>query len=288
MQLSKWLKGQLEALVSVQRCLLGQTASVGMRVREPDLTVLMWTGVRVHLYILTEEVKPRTIKNIVQGDTGIGISSLFMVAPHLLPPDKSLVTPPDWLMAVHALTHERIYSYATHGEPHLLQLHFEPTGIPEQRSVMYGPAATIHQLRYSRVTIKQSSVKGFWMVADFGNHLFWKDDTARYQPPPRAQYGSRRAESTARQQEHPASHHARRNQSQSPPPAAQPARSRLELSYEMLGVELTATRDEVKTAFRKMALKLHPDVSDLSKAEAEARFKALAEAYEYIKTEKKW
>ncbi len=283
MQLRKWLKGELEALVSVQRCLLGQSASVGMRVREPDLTVLMWTGVRVHIYILMEEIKSRTIKSIIQADTGIGISSLFIVAPHLLPPDHSLLTPPDWLMAIHTLTHERIYSYAANGEPHLLQLHFEPTGITEQRRVMYGPAAAIHQLRYSRVTIRQSSIKGFWMVADFGNVPFWKDDTARYQPPPRPQYGSRRVH----QQERPASHHTRHSQSQPPAPPP-PVRSRLELSYELLGVELSATRDEVKSAFRRMALKLHPDVSDLSKAEAEARFKALAEAYEYIKAEKKW
>jgi molecular chaperone DnaJ len=51
--------------------------------------------------------------------------------------------------------------------------------------------------------------------------------------------------------------------------------------YEVLGVARTATPDEVKAAYRKAALKWHPDKNPGSK-EAEERFKEAAEAYEVL------
>ncbi len=50
--------------------------------------------------------------------------------------------------------------------------------------------------------------------------------------------------------------------------------------YATLGVEKTASQDEVKRAFRKLARKYHPDVS--KEANAEARFKEVAEANEAL------
>jgi DnaJ-class molecular chaperone len=51
--------------------------------------------------------------------------------------------------------------------------------------------------------------------------------------------------------------------------------------YEVLGVERDANRGEVKTAFRKLARELHPDVNDHD-PQAEASFKEAAEAYEVL------
>lgn len=51
--------------------------------------------------------------------------------------------------------------------------------------------------------------------------------------------------------------------------------------YKILGVARTATPDEIKAAYRKLARKYHPDVS--KEASAEARFKEVAEAYEVLK-----
>ena len=50
--------------------------------------------------------------------------------------------------------------------------------------------------------------------------------------------------------------------------------------YATLGVERTATQDEVKRAYRKLARKYHPDVS--KEPNAEARFKNVAEAHEAL------
>ena len=56
--------------------------------------------------------------------------------------------------------------------------------------------------------------------------------------------------------------------------------------YKILGVSRTASEDEIKKAYRKLARKYHPDVS--KEANAEERFKSVAEAYEVLKdTEKR-
>ncbi len=52
--------------------------------------------------------------------------------------------------------------------------------------------------------------------------------------------------------------------------------------YEVLGVSRTATVEEVKSAYRKAALKWHPDRSPENKSEAEAKFRECTEAYSVL------
>jgi curved DNA-binding protein len=51
--------------------------------------------------------------------------------------------------------------------------------------------------------------------------------------------------------------------------------------YKILGVSKTATQDEIKKVFRKMAKKYHPDKNPGDKS-AEAKFKEMSEAYEVL------
>src|SRR4030095_16420367 len=51
--------------------------------------------------------------------------------------------------------------------------------------------------------------------------------------------------------------------------------------YETLGVPKTASEDEIRSAFRKLARKHHPDVAKDKKA-AEEKFKEINEAYEVL------
>ena len=51
--------------------------------------------------------------------------------------------------------------------------------------------------------------------------------------------------------------------------------------YELLGVGKTAASDEIKAAYRRQAIKFHPDKNPGDK-NAESQFKAINEAYEVL------
>ncbi|KAK8595734.1 hypothetical protein V6N12_064245 [Hibiscus sabdariffa] len=50
--------------------------------------------------------------------------------------------------------------------------------------------------------------------------------------------------------------------------------------YNVLKVDRNATDDDLKKAYRKLAMKWHPDKNPNNKKEAEANFKQISEAYE--------
>ena len=52
------------------------------------------------------------------------------------------------------------------------------------------------------------------------------------------------------------------------------------LYYEILGISKSASEEDIKKAYRKMALRFHPDKN--KEADAEEKFKAIAEAYEVL------
>ena len=56
--------------------------------------------------------------------------------------------------------------------------------------------------------------------------------------------------------------------------------------YEILGIGKSASQDEIKKAYRKLAIKYHPDKNPGDK-EAEEKFKEISGAFEILKDEEK-
>ncbi len=52
--------------------------------------------------------------------------------------------------------------------------------------------------------------------------------------------------------------------------------------YASLGVSKNATPEEIKKAFRALAIKYHPDSTKEDKKQAEEKFKEISEAYEVL------
>src|ERR1700681_877246 len=56
--------------------------------------------------------------------------------------------------------------------------------------------------------------------------------------------------------------------------------------YEVLGVQKTVAQEEIKRAYRKLAVKFHPDKNP-DDAHAEEKFKELGEAYDVLMDDEK-
>ena len=52
--------------------------------------------------------------------------------------------------------------------------------------------------------------------------------------------------------------------------------------YKVLGISRSSSADEIKQAYRKLALKWHPDKNQATRVEAEKKFKEISEAYQML------
>lgn len=260
------LRDELLKLMSVQRCVFAQPTITANAVKAADVIVQTWAGIVIYIHLVDEPVKPPKLRRIVEHATNAGISTLFLADLRLLPRPGERVPADRWFVALAALAGNWLYTYRlTPRGPALRPVQFTPVSRLEVEARYAGDMPVAH-LRHFRLDVRHSAVKGYWMLADF-------------EPEHAARAHYRRPEAAAAA-------------GQTRPPAdddrpAAPA-SRLDGCYALLGLAREANRDEVKAAFRRLAFALHPDVSDLPKEEAEARFKALSEAYEQIKAANSW
>lgn len=274
----KWLKHQIDPMVSVQTSVIGNN---------PSLIIHTWTGARIHLYLIEAPIKPRTLKRILQEATNTGTNSMFILNVSLLPPDSQRVVPPEWLLAIQHLTNDRIYGYQiTKQGIELIQVHFEPVNNNiEEYKTWYGPKIPFEKLRHYRVSVKPRYIKGDWLVADFDTPAYWRTNDYRHQ--------HNQKDRQARQSGHTTWYTYSAQQTWSGyddhgQSVHSPLQAYLHNCYQVLGIETSASRDEVKAAFRRRAIAYHPDTSELPREEAAAKFRELNDAYDYIKSANGW
>jgi DnaJ-domain-containing protein 1 len=266
----RWLREQLIRLVNVQRCTIGQSIGSSDPVRPADLVVYTWSGVLIYIHLIDESIKMPRVRRILESTTGAGIGTLFILDAALLPKHRETFEAHQWFLPLQYLANDRVYTYdLRNGNPLIRAARFVSTS-RTTFEIQYSDALAVNQIRYQRQTARHNALKGYWMIADFETEVTAQNS------------GFRPTNGTYQQSATPGSNRSAGGTTHGAPP------SRLDTAYAALGVSREATRQEVKAAFRKLAFELHPDVSHLPKDEAEARFKLLTEAYEYIKVTNDW
>lgn len=282
----KHLRDRIAHFVNVQRCVLGQAAMAAAPIRDVDIVVHMWAGVVIHIHVIDEPIKVGKVRRIIESATDNGIPTLFLLDSTLLPAAKTHIALDQWYVPFQSLVDDRAYCYRLEAnEPVIAPVQFRPYSRIELE-VNYGQPLLVSQIQHSRISVRHSSLKGFWLLADFET-----DPNANLPPIRRTDYsnyhhnGSRPSfQDMPHWEKVPTG-----DKTNTPPPNANlPQKSRLEQACEVLGVSASSSREEVKAVFRKLAFAVHPDVSTLPKPEAEARFKLLSEAYAFIKTTNRW
>ncbi|MFW5709183.1 MAG: J domain-containing protein [Chloroflexota bacterium] len=283
----EWLKYNFDKVLNVQTSSLNSPAS--------DLAIYCWSGVKIHVHLIDQPTSPRAIKRILQEDTQVGISSMFLVDVQILPEDGARTNPTDWMTALHTLNSNRIYAYRViDNQPEIIQVHLEDIpGKSSEQKVWYGPAIGFDDLRYLRKSTKLRSIKGDWLIADFGTMAFWKNtdyraDRARRERANSTDHTFWQTWSAYQTWGGPYETDESNGSARRHATSQTPMGDYLTNCYKMLGVEQSATREEVKRAYRKRALAYHPDTSELPSDEAAAKFKALNAAYDFIKSANGW
>ncbi|MDX2078671.1 MAG: J domain-containing protein [bacterium] len=294
--LKDWLKRQLDSIISVQ---ITQPHS-----EHADLVVHSWNGYKIYIHTLDQVPKPRTIRKALQDATEIGVGSLFLLDTSILPQDGHRTRVEEWAQTLHTLTGERLYATRTvKGVPEVFQVHLEPLSNGEHMA-WYGPLVEFSHLRFFKTSIKQPrAAKGDWFVADFGGGSFWRNtDYRSYRAQRDAEiprqrqthwqtweaYGQTWAGMADENNRGKNNGNSNSNGAYKSANATSAITDYLEVCFKLLGLDISADKDAVKTAFRKLAIVYHPDTSELPDEEASAKFHALNKAYDYIKTARGW
>lgn len=289
-EIKDWLKSQFDTVDNVQQA--------ATRSPHADVAVQCWTGVRIHVHLITQSSSTRALKRLLQDNSAVGVHTLFLVDLATLPADGSRFLMREWIQALQVINNERVYAYRQGADNiEIIQVHFEKVVGSAEYKTWYGPAISFDRLRYRRKSIKMRAVRGDWLIADFGSPAFWKNTEYRTR---RAkvddQRGSRQTfwqtwstgQTWGGNPEAEAAHDAANDERKAAPRRAVALGDHLANCYKLLGVSQDATAGEVKKAYRKRALQFHPDTSQLPRDEAHSRFQALNAAYDYIKAANGW
>lgn len=231
--------------------LVWQLRHAGIRVLEDGGDIIhaqLPSGETVSIHLIESSIPLYEIRSTIVGNEANGMYTLFILwCDMLLPLEDEVIQPHDWEQALLALYGESIYAYEIYGsELFIFPVHFEPYGL--HRLTRYGDTLNIRNLSG---TIRETAfppLKGQWRVAGFGQRT----------------HQSQRK--TSNEREHRA------------PPT--PPSDVLSASYFVLGLQPGSDAEVIKTAYRRLARKLHPDLNKA--ADATARMQALNEAYRHL------
>jgi hypothetical protein len=289
--------------------------------KNADAVMQLKNGRSVHIYVINRAIRIPEIIETCQTNTAKRIHTLFIIDGRMLPEDNSEVDPPHWMLALHALADGRIYAYwCDQRRCSIRPVHMEWRWGDEPRRFTYGPPIDISRLRTDRIDLASKYITGKFAIADFGEGQFWKksDPNAgqehKYSWREWSFGGQKRAKEEPQQQESEPfdAWEAFRQNYGEPAGGADPAwqakrrqrqqqerRQRQQRAYgsssntrrpasdmrnyTLLGVPVTASYDEVKQAYRKMAREFHPDLHPDKKEQYTAKMADINAAFDALR-----
>lgn len=252
----RWLQEMLLDIEDVRSASTKPDPTVIFQPHTASLVVRTWMGARLYLYCVHKAPRLREIRSLLKENSRSGIGTFFLPDLTLLPVPDEAFYPQDWLLALQMLGGGCLYaSYRASDGPAIAMVGLRPAEKQGQYRAEYRGNLHIRHVSV-RERAHDEPVRGVWYVGDL--------TTPPYQRTVDHDRAGRRFH-----------YDTRKTREVYTPPADQ-----LVLYYRLLGLEQGATQAEVKSAYRRLALKLHPDVSEYPPEEAEQRFKTLKEAYE--------
>lgn len=267
--IAHWLSGEFNQAADVKLATTDPDPALIFQPHVADLVVSTWMGSRTYVYLLPTKPRLRDIKGMLKENSRHSIGTFFILDLDLLPEDGTTARVPDWLEGLLHLGDQWVYAYSLTDEGlSLIQVNFNPTTVEHEYYCWY-----LDDFKIENVSIRKrdigGNIRGTYTITDIASPTY-KRRVNYERVNQRYHYKTRKTEQIPHQRK----------------PNTSP--EKLLQYYQMIGVRRNATQEEIKTAFRKRALQVHPDVSALPRSEAEKHIKALNEAYEYIKSYHGW
>ncbi|MCY3796277.1 MAG: J domain-containing protein [Chloroflexi bacterium] len=262
--IAEQIKTQFRGIQDVKFASAALQTTLTSRNHAPDIVVETWMNSRLYVYLVEEPPKTRHIRAVLKQNTSASIGSLFLIDAALLPADGYRGRLPDWQDDLRVMNRGAIYAFSdAEKDLRLIQVNMDETA-------RRGHFIVWHTIDFPFDTVSvrrrdfQTNIRGSWHIGDIAS----------------AKFKRRISEERARQRFH---YRTKQTQALADGPPEQ-----ISLAYLALEIEVGAGQEAVKEAFRSLARKYHPDVSEHDKDEAEKRFKEVTSAYERIKSHRRW
>ncbi|MEO1668659.1 MAG: J domain-containing protein [Chloroflexota bacterium] len=213
-----------------------------------DVVILSFkTGESVSIHLVERYMSLDEIQYIFTENARSGhFTMLLLWADMFMPSDGQVYEPDDWMMTLLQLYGGKIYSYdAWRTEPYIFTVHFHPIRNSRKYLIKHGGDVTISEIGTETIETTIPGFTGFWRVARFDGYASRDGEQFWQDTAPR---------------------HDGRN----------PVR----YYFNLLGIRASASRDEVKSAYRDLARKHHPDKNPDS--DSTRRMQQINDAYQRI------
>ena len=261
---------RIDALNQFSQQLTTSGAFSRVKVKD-DRYILLQTNnsENVVIYFVDAPLSNHNIKQALRDNTMRGIFSLFVLDVDMLPAHQENTNLHPFVQTMQTLFHGKVYVYGENKDSVTVfpvQLRSESDGNSPNKTAVYGNAIDPQELSCGHVETS-FPLQGFWGTVNFISQV-------EYEIP---QYNNRNRTY---------SENARNNGSRKRRTAEQEAFDRLQNGgvrkehYALLGLALNATEIQVRSAYRRMARRYHPDLNP--SPEAKTRMQEINLAYKEL------